>query len=127
MTPNQLHILQHSLGCDQYGHATKIYRDENDGCFNYYRNRYVSDPDPNLIALVEMGYMEDRGSYGTLTGGMHCYMVTKEGVAAMKRESPERPYLSRSQRRYRAFLDADGCLTFGEWLKCGGYKERAAR
>lgn len=29
------------------------------------------------------------------------------------------PELTRSQRRYQRFLDADSGMSFGEWLKCG--------
>jgi hypothetical protein len=43
--------------------------------------------------------------------------VTKEGIAAMKELSPKPPVLSRSQRRYRDYLDADCDMTFLEWLK----------
>lgn len=116
MTPNQLHILQHSLGCDQYGRVDRLYRDEGDGAFGHYRNRYVSDPDADLTALVEMGYLADHGGYD-VAGGMHYYRVTKEGLAKMRELSPAPPKVSRGRQRYLDFLSEDGSLTFGEWLK----------
>lgn len=121
MTAEQLHILQHSLGCDKYG-CGELRDDEGDGCFGYYRNRYVSDPAPDLVALVAAGLMRDRGAY-EIAGGMHCYSVTDEGVAAMKRESPKPPNVSASRRRYIQFLDADLGCTFGEYLKNRRYKQ----
>lgn len=67
MSPEHLHILQHSLGCDQYGRG-EVGRDEVDGCFGYYRNRYVSDPTPDLTTLVAEGLVSDSGAY-PLYGG----------------------------------------------------------
>lgn len=121
MTPNQLHILQHALGCDEYGLADRVYRDEGDGCFNYYRNRYVSHADVDLTELVDMGYMTCRAG-NALTGDMPCYHVTKAGVAAMRAESPPRPKISRSKQRYLDYLRADLGCTFTEYLKNGWYK-----
>ena len=121
MTPNQLHILQHSLGCDEYGMAERMYRDEGDGAMGYYRNRYVSDPDADLTALVDMSYIRDCGSM-EICGSMHYYRVTKEGLAAMKAASPKPPKLLRSAQRYRDFLRADLGCSFTEYLKNGWYK-----
>lgn len=104
MTPQQLHALQHSLGCDEYGRGTR------------YRNRYVCDAgDPTIDSLVALGFMRDHGAW-KLTGGMHYYSVTPEGVAAMERESPAPPKVSRSRQRYLDFLNADSGLSFREWL-----------
>lgn len=105
MKPEHLHILQHSLGVDQYGHGTQ------------YRNCYFSDPTSDLIELCDLGFMADLGSQ-SLAGGMHCYYVTSEGKKAMRENSPIPPQLSRSQQRYRQFLREDSGMTFGEWLKC---------
>ena len=125
MSPDQLHILQHSLGCDEYGRADRVYRDEGDGAFGHYRNRYVSDPDPDLTALVEMGYLADHGAYD-LAGGMHYYRVTKEGLVKMRELSPVPPKVSRSKQRYLDFLNADLGCSFGEWIKNGWYKGESA-
>lgn len=115
MNPDHLEIIQHSLGCDQYGQS-KAYRDENDGTFGYYRNRYVCGPMPDLQALVALGLMKDHGPQA-IAASMHCYSVTREGVAAMKQHSPKPPVLTRNQKRYREFLDSDCGWTFGEFLK----------
>ena len=42
--------------------------------------------------------------------------VTDAGIKAMREESPAPPKLSRSQIRYREFLDADCGMTFKEWM-----------
>ena len=52
MTPEQLHILQHSLGLDEYGRGTM------------YRNHFVTGEGsldhPHCVALVEAGLMNQR-------------------------------------------------------------------
>jgi hypothetical protein len=107
LSSQQLHVLQHSLGVDEYG----------DG--NQYRNRFVTDPgcpDGKLCCeLVEMKMMKDHGPQ-TLAGGMHCYTVTPLGIDAMVLQSPVRPKLTRSKQRYRDYLSADSSLTFAEWI-----------
>jgi hypothetical protein len=97
------------MGCDQYGRGTM------------YRNRYVSDPNPDLEWLCKKGWLHDHGAYQEF-GGMHYYSVTAPGVAAMKSASPLPPKLSRDQRRYQAFLAADSGMTFKEWLQCKRYQ-----
>jgi hypothetical protein len=108
LSPNQLHILQHSLGADKHGRGTM------------YRNRFVTGPDADqwsdCRALVEMGYMESRGPIEAF-GGMSVFSVTESGIDAMRDASPEPPKLSPAKRRYQEFLNADSGLTFREWLK----------
>lgn len=127
MNPALLHVLQHSLGCDQYGRSPTPLREEGDGCHGYYRNRYVTDPNgaDGLLCqhLVASGHMIDHGPQA-IAGGMHCYAVTVEGVRAMKAASPEPPKVSRSKARYRAFRSEDPSMSFGEWLKCQKNRRR---
>lgn len=108
LTKEQLHILQHSLGVDEFGRGTM------------YRNRYVCDSNPEMEALVSLGFMVDRGAQ-PIAGGMHCYQVTAAGKVVMREQSPRPPKLTRSQLRYRAFLNADIGCTFIEYLHryCG--------
>jgi hypothetical protein len=108
LTFEQLHILQHSLGLDQFGKGKS------------YRNHFVTDPgtpDGSVcLALCRLGLMVDCG-LGRVFGGMHVFRVTNLGLAAVRDQSPAPPRLTRSQRRYREFLDADSGLSFGEWLR----------
>jgi len=114
MSPAQLHILQHSLGLDKHGQGTS------------YRNRFVTDPTcPDGILctrLVALGLMRDYGPQ-SLAGGMHCYAVSPAGIDAVNFESPPPPKLTRSQRRYHAWLKADCGLTFFEWLTSESVKQ----
>jgi hypothetical protein len=103
MTPEQLHILQHSLGVDQYGRG------------EMYRNHYVGGEN-QCRPLVALGYMVERAA-SELTGGDPCFHVTEAGKRAMLAESPIPPKLTRAQERYRRFLAADTGYSFGEWLK----------
>jgi hypothetical protein len=129
LTPEQLHILQHSLGCNEYGLSEHMRPDEGDGCFGYYRNRYVSPPNDDLIGLVQLGYMRDLSFQNPYIWGHqnHCFSVTREGVTAMLAQSPRPPRVSRARRRYLQWLwvaDAFGGMKFGEWLRRKLYKPR---
>jgi hypothetical protein len=105
MTKEQLHILQHSLGVDQYGQGS------------LYRNHYVGGAD-ECRPLVAMGYMIEMKPR-CISGGEVWFMVTNEGKTAMRSESPKPPKLTQSQKRYREFLNASEAFscTFREWLE----------
>lgn len=104
-----LHILQHSLGLDQYGRGRS------------YRNHFVSGPGcdnfGSLCSLVDRGLMQVHGSRGQLTGGGHLFRVTDAGRSYVREHSLREPKLTASQRRYRAFLAEDSGMRFGEWLQ----------
>lgn len=108
MEASHLHILQHSLGLDQYGRGS------------YYRNHFVtgpgSDDHADCVALVSLGLMSRR-SGNQLSGGDDVFTVTVEGKAAVRVHSPHPPVLTRSQQRYQDYLDADSSLAFIDWLK----------
>jgi len=116
MSEQELHILQHSLGCDEFGESATRHKDEGDGCFEYYRNRYVSDPTDVLTAMVGKRLLENLGPVA-MYGGMNFYRVTAFGVGSMKQHSKK---LTPSKRRYRDYLNADSGMSFGEWLKRRG-------
>ena len=107
----KLHIMQHSLGLDKYGLG------------NQYRNHFdtgpVSDDFDNCMSLVEMGLME-RHSPNELTGGDYCFTVTSTGIGYVALNSPappSKPKLTRSQKRYREYLEADWYSeSFADWL-----------
>lgn len=108
MRSDLLHILQHSLGVDQYGRGTQ------------YRNRFITGPGstdfPKCQELVELGLMKDHGPH-PLCREDHLFTVTDEGKTAMHMNSPAAPKLSASQQRYQRFLDADSGMSFEDWLK----------
>lgn len=110
MSDRILHIIQHSLGCDQYGRGEQ------------YRNHFVtgeySVDFPICIAATLFGLMKRR-SGNPLSGGDDVFNVTPEGKQWMADNSPAPPKLSRSQRRYQAYLDADWFVgNFREWIGC---------
>lgn len=107
LSPEQLNTLQHALGLDQYGQAKER------------RNRFVSDPgDPVVDSLVLLGLMNDLGEW-KITDGMHAYVVTDAGKAAVAEQSPAPPKVSRARKRYLAWLRwCDGWdMDFGYFLK----------
>lgn len=112
-----LHILQHSLGVDQYG-LGRQYR-------NHFVTREGSTDHPDCCALVTAGLMvKQRGT--PLTGGDDAFFVTDAGKQYVSANSPAPPKLTRSQQRYQAYLDADGELTFGEWVKAATAARQAS-
>jgi hypothetical protein len=108
LTKEQLGVLQHALGVDQYGQG------------EMYRNHYVGE-DRECYALVEMGYMVERRA-SELTGGDPLFHVTESGRQAVRETSPKPPKLTRSQLRYREYLGADSGLSFREWLALQKHK-----
>jgi hypothetical protein len=107
MTPRQLEILQHSLGVDKYGQG------------EIYRNHFCAGgkDEETCRELVALGFMwEWHKSYQEMFPYYNC-SVTEAGKAAMLAESPKPPKLSRSQKRYREFLNADLGISFREYLK----------
>ena len=111
LTKEQLAILQHSLGLDQYGRGPQ------------YRNHFVTDPESDdgqvCESLVEAELMT-RTDGSQLSGGMPIYRVTADGIEEVYRQSPKPPKVSRSTARYSRWLEsgADDCgISFGQWLK----------
>ena len=105
-----LHILQHSLGLDEYGQGGQ------------YRNHYVAGGDDvtKCQDLVALGYMREReGMPPSLTGGSPVFNVTSAGIDAVALESPKPPKVSRSKQRYRRYLEFGDCfesfLDFCRW------------
>lgn len=113
LTPQQLHILQHSLGLDQYGRGRE------------YRNHFVTGPGSkdfdDCEALVDGACMTVRRNLPLAGGsGNNCYTVTEWGRMKMHEESPEPPKPSKSKQRYREWLEVADCYpnwNFGDWLK----------
>lgn len=104
-TPRQLEILQHALGLDKYGQG------------RMYRNHFCAGGDDEQVCreLIALGYMQQHRTTEMLPY-FNC-SVTEVGKQAVARESPKPPKMTRSQKRYQAFLDADSGMKFGEWMK----------
>lgn len=110
---SKLHILQHSLGLDQYGEG------------NQYRNHFATGPGSkdfdDCVSLTELGLMHDFGTR-SWTGDMHCFVVTDAGIKYVAENSSKRPpapKVSRSKARYSRFLEYgdmfDSFLDFCRW------------
>lgn len=108
MDADQPHILQHTLGLDEYGRGT------------FYRNHFVtgagSADHANCVSLVEAGYMGVRERH-PLAGGDDAFWVTEAGKRAVRAHSPTPQKLTRGQQRYRDWLDYDGSMSFIEYVK----------
>ncbi|NCX56407.1 MAG: hypothetical protein EBW87_04320 [Burkholderiaceae bacterium] len=114
LTRQQLEILRHTIGADEYGRRVVD------------RNHFVTDPDSHdgLVceSLVVLALMNNLCPQGEMTGGMALYRATDAGFRAVYEFSPKPPKMTSSQRRYQRFLAADSGLTFLEWLKTGRHK-----
>ena len=117
MDSKQLHILQHSLGLDQYGRGST------------YRSHFVtgegSDDHAECMALVEAGYMGVRKNH-PLAGGDDGFWVTEAGKLAAVANSPAPPKVSRSKQRYLDYLAYDSSMTFIEYLRYRDQRDRRA-
>ena len=105
-TQEQLAILQHALGVDQYGQG------------RMYRNHFCAGGDDERICreLVALGLMRVFAPNGDILPYYNC-AVTEAGKQAVRDHSPKPPKLTRSQQRYRRFLEADTGYSFREWLR----------
>lgn len=122
ISPEKLNILRHAIG---YGDAGE---DRFSGAtWDQRRNHFVTHPDArdwNLCKeLVAAGYMTDHGPR-KIIGGDYLFTVTDEGREIVLSNKPALRKITRSQRRYQSFLDADSGLPFKEWLKGEGRKCR---
>lgn len=115
LTSEQLHILQHSLGVNQYGQGSQ------------YRNRFVTGPgttDWSLFSeLVALEMMKDYGPQ-QIAGGMHCFCVTPKGIDAVALQSPPPPKVSRGKQRYRDYLRSELNMSFIDYLR---WRDRRAK
>ncbi len=105
-----LHILQHSIGVDQYGEGRQ------------YRNHFCTGEGSKDFdacrALVENGLMTERAG-SELTGGDSVFHVTPAGidyVALNSLRKPPEQKLTRSQKRYKEYLRSEADESFAEWL-----------
>lgn len=103
----QLEVLQHALGVDKHGRG------------RMYRNHFCAgeSDEGTCRELIALGYMAQ-----VPTSELFLYFncaVTEAGKAAVRAQSPQPPKLTRSQQRYRRWLDADSGIPFGQWLRAG--------
>jgi hypothetical protein len=96
LTPEQLHVLQHTLGANEYGRWPA-------GHDSYYRNHYVG-ASATCDGLVALGLMEQSKRTSELTGGEVVYRATEAGIGAVVMQSPRPPRLTRGQERYQRSL-----------------------
>lgn len=117
MPPNQLHILQHALGLDEYGRGT---------C---HRNRFVtgegSSDHSDCLALVEAGLMTRRAAVALFSGD-DIFTVTDAGKKAAVEMSPAAPKVPKEKQRYLDWLAYDGAMSFIDWLRWKQQQKRAA-
>ena len=109
-----LHVLQHSLGRDQYGRSARGKPD--------YRNHFCTGPDTDDFPLcreaVSLGLMTEHAPR-EISGGDYIFTVTPTGKEYIAEHSPPEPRVSRGRARYLRWLavsDVSG-ITFREWLK----------
>ena len=112
-----LHILQHSLGADEFGRG------------GGYRDHFVtgegSMDHADCMELVEAGFMTCRANI-EMYGGDDFFRVTEAVKLAMIQHSPQPPKLTKGQQRYQDYLDADCSMTFIEYLKYRDARDRRA-
>jgi hypothetical protein len=112
-----LATLQHALGVDEFGRGRQ------------FRNHFCTGPGSDdfdaCLANVAEGLMV-RKPGSELTGGDDLFLVTDAGKQFVAGNSPPPPTRTRSQAHYEAYLDADSCLSFGEWMRRRRVRDAAA-
>jgi hypothetical protein len=113
----ELHILQHSLGVDEYGRGEQ------------YRNHFATGEGttdwPACNELVQKGLMDVRRNH-QLSAGMDCFWVTDAGKAYVAEHSPKPPKISRAKERYKRYLEyGDGFDNFRHFLTWDSEPERS--
>lgn len=115
MTAKGLHILRHSIGLNDKGHGKE------------YRNHYCTGKDcdsyKDCCALADLGLMQTGGIDGTNI----FFHVTEAGKAEARKNVEPVKKLTRSQKRYQAFLHAESGLTFIEFLTTPYYADYLRR
>ena len=124
LPPKHLHILQHSLGRDEYGESKSKINEGED-----YRNHFCTGPGSKDFdackALVADGLMIER-SPSQISGGDSIFIVTTKGKEYIALHSPKRPKLTRSKQRYLRFLEyGDGFDSFLQFCKWDAQPERS--
>lgn len=112
-----IHILQHSLGLDDFGQGRQ------------YRNHFVTGPGSKdwdkCRALVGAGLMVERPG-NALSGGDSIFIVTPAGIDFVATNSPKPPKVSRSRKRYLRFLEyGDSFNSFLEFCYWDADPERS--
>lgn len=109
---SMLHVLQHSLGRNEFGKNPHGRPD--------YRNHYCAGEGHHSFAAcreaVALGLMREHLP-SEISGGDSVFVVTDAGKAYVLENSPSEPSRTRGQDRYRRYLAADCSLTFIEWLR----------
>lgn len=102
-----LDILQHALGVDEFGQG------------EVYRNHFVAGPGhtdyADCLGAADLGLMRHYERKHVVGG--HVFRVTEAGRHYVREHSPQPPKLTRSQRRYRDWLNGPAdFMSFGDYL-----------
>jgi hypothetical protein len=118
LTEAEFGVLQHALGLGETWHPTSQHSYGRFSERSYFVSGVGSVDHPHCMKLVERGLMIRRTG-NALTGGDDLFLVTETGKALAQHMQHLHPVkrLTRSQRRYEAYLDHDSGLPFGQWLK----------
>lgn len=108
ITSQHMHILQHSIGADEYGQF---------GHAGMYRNHFVAGGvDVQLCRdLVASGLMQE-GKASALSGGSPWFRVTQQGIDYVALNSPKPPPPPKMSKRKR--LAKERYARYREYGEC---------
>jgi hypothetical protein len=114
---SKLHILQHTLGLDQYGQGRQ------------YRNHFVTGPNTDdwsvCCELTELELMR-KHQPNALSGGSYIFTATQKGIDYVAKNSPIKPKESRSKQRYKRYREyGDGFDSFISYCCWDADRERS--
>lgn len=106
-TKEALELMRHALGLNYRPISSR----------NYFVTSKQSTDYEIIELLLETGYMTEGRKLGFLPESDSYYYVTEAGKQFVDAHTPLPEKLTRSQRRYRAYLSAEATESFGDWLK----------
>lgn len=105
LTAEQIEIMRHALGLNYSPRQQRNY---------FCASLSDGETIPKLRHLCELGFMraaghinEERDQY---------FVVTEEGIEAVRHATPRPAKLTRSQRRYQLYLRVADIMSFREFL-----------
>lgn len=117
LTDREKDILFHTLGFDYVTSFLYVYKVHNP-VRNYEYCNLNCDDGKAIQSLIDKGLMQFKCQSMNKDDEANYYMATEKGIElAQELCLKGLPKLTRSKKRYRAYLHSDTTETFIEWLK----------
>lgn len=108
LTPEQIDIIRHTLGCDQFGNGE--YR-------NYFAAGQTGKDHQTFEEFVGLGIAVKNPRFPSeISGGSDVYHITGWGKDLFLSQCPKPLRKTRAQLKYEKWIEEDSGRTFAEFL-----------